>query len=355
MHPRRIAFRYLCLSFGSVVAICLSAGKLNAQVKKDTLFFYNGSMIAGELLSMRLGRIEFDADDIGVIKVKHTKLLGLTGTKHIYRLETIDREVFQSLLYRSSLPGAVRVLKDGGLLDLNIQDISSMYYFGKQFRNRFYTKVTGGYSFTNSSDIGRLNASTVVEYNSRNSLVKLTGDLIYTSDSSVFSRDRENVSLGYTHYLDGPFSWGGALAYQRNLELGLLRRWQEVLGAGYTVLRSRKQQGVLVAGLAVNQELDLERNESFNQEVIAQASYSLFSFSKPNLSLTINETGYYSLNQAGRYRLDGDLTISWEIVNNFNLEIEFYHNFDAKSPATGASRTDYGYVFGVAYEFPNSR
>jgi hypothetical protein len=85
------------------------------------------------------------------------------------------------------------------------------------------------------------------------------------------------------------------------------------------------------------------------------AQYSLFSFSKPNLTFTATESGYYSLNQAGRYRLDGEFTISWEIVRNFFFELEIYHNFDSKSPATGGSRTDYGYVIGLAYEFPEKR
>ena len=85
MHPRRIAFRFLYPLLGSIVAICLSANVLSAQVKKDTLFFYNGSMISGELLSMRLGRIEFDADDIGVIKVKHGTAFFITHAHQVWQ------------------------------------------------------------------------------------------------------------------------------------------------------------------------------------------------------------------------------------------------------------------------------
>lgn len=326
-----------------------------AQAGKDTLFFSNGSNIVGELLGLRLGKIDFHGDDIGVIKVKHTKLDGLSAAQHMYRIETLDNDVFQSLLYRSSIPGNVRVLRDGNLLDLNIQDITSLYYFGKEFRSRIHAKIGGGYSYTKSSEIGRLNASSAFAYNSRNSRLDLSGNLIYTSDSSAFARDRENASLRYFHYFKGALYAGATFAYQRNLELGLLRRWQEAMGLGCKLLRSRRQEGALLAGFAVNQELNLAREKSVNQEAVIHAAYSLFSFSKPNLSFSIEETGYYSFSQRNRYRLDGNLALSWKIVKNFRVEMDFYHNFDTKSPGTGMSRTDYGYVFGLTFEFPDMR
>src|SRR5688572_22346055 len=55
---------------------------------KDTLYFYNKAKIVGELLQIRLGRIEFDADNIGVVKIKNTKVESIHATSRNFRVET---------------------------------------------------------------------------------------------------------------------------------------------------------------------------------------------------------------------------------------------------------------------------
>ena len=41
---------------------------------KDTLYFYHETKIVGELLAIRLGRVEIDADGNGIIKIKNSKI-----------------------------------------------------------------------------------------------------------------------------------------------------------------------------------------------------------------------------------------------------------------------------------------
>jgi hypothetical protein len=41
---------------------------------KDTLHFFNGSMVIGELNKIKLGYIEFDGDNVGIIRIKNNKI-----------------------------------------------------------------------------------------------------------------------------------------------------------------------------------------------------------------------------------------------------------------------------------------
>src|SRR5688572_10542518 len=68
---------------------------------KDTLYFYNESKVVGELLTIRLGRVEFDADGIGIVKVKNNKLQSINATSHSFRIETVDGNEIQGYLTRS--------------------------------------------------------------------------------------------------------------------------------------------------------------------------------------------------------------------------------------------------------------
>src|SRR5688572_22573516 len=71
---------------------------------KDTLYFYNKTKIVGELLQIKLGRIEFDADNIGVIKIKNTKIESISATSHNFRVETIEGKELQGYVMRSDKP-----------------------------------------------------------------------------------------------------------------------------------------------------------------------------------------------------------------------------------------------------------
>ena len=129
------------------------------------------------------------------------------------------------------------------------------------------------------------------------------------------------------------------------------RRFQEGLAFGRKFLVRRNQQAILLTGIAINQERNLEGVASNNTEVVLQANYDLFSFEEPNLIISIVQTGYFSVTDKGRVRYDGNASSNWELISDFYLNLQFYHNYDTKSPETGEPNIDYGFVIGISYKF----
>jgi len=175
--------------------------------------------------------------------------------------------------------------------------------------------------------------------------------MILTSDGVRARRERENLTLGHQYSFSTLWITGGFLRYQRNLELGLQRRWQQALAIGRKFWISSNQHALVLTGIATNQERNLEGVESTNTEVILLLNYHLFSFEKPDITVSILETSFLSLTQQDRFRLDGDLNLSWEMISDFSVSLTFYHNYDSQSPATGESNIDIGFVGGLRYEF----
>jgi len=318
---------------------------------KDTLYFYNKTKLVGKLLKIRLGRAEFDATGIGIIKIKNNKISSIHAQSRNFRVETTDRRVFQGYLLRSPSPGktvAYNILESEEIL---VEDISSLVYYGKTWKSRISGNVGVGYSFTKSSDIGRLNANGTFKYNTKNTQTQLQGDLIWTSDSLESQRERENLRLGFDYAFSSVWVVGGFVYYQRNLELGLQRRLQEGLGAGVKFPLNSNQLASVLTGIGVNQELNVEGEEQSNTEAILQVNYDLYSFEKPNITISFVESMYFSFVQKGRIRSDGDISLNWELISDFYLDLQFYYNFDNESPATGRPNTDFGVVAGITYKF----
>lgn len=318
---------------------------------KDTLYFYNDTRIVGELLKINLGRAEFDADGIGIIHVKNSKISSIHATSRSFRIETLDGRELQGYLMRSDTAGKILVHAIVESEELPIENISSLLYYGKTVISRITGTVSSGYTYTKSSSIGRLNMDGAVRYNTRKTQTIVNGDMIVTYDSVENEIERANLSVGH-EYTFAPL-WGAivGLKYQRNVELGLARRWQQMAGVGRELLLSKHQRASLTAGIAINQERNLERYELNSTEGVFQVNYDLFSFVDPNLTVSFVESSFISITEQDRLRLDGDISIDYEIITNFYISFQFYHNFDSRSPATQQPNIDYGFVAGLRYKF----
>lgn len=335
-----------------LIPLFLCAYTSRAQsLSKDTLYFYNETKLVGELLSIRLGRIEFDADGVGVVKIKNTKVESIHATSRSFRVEKIDGEELQGYLMRSENSGKVVVNAIVESREIYIEEIANLVYFGKTLLSRVTGNVSAGYTYTKSSEIGRLNTDGLIKYNTAKGQTQLDGDMIVTYDS--IKSDIERGNAAFIHERTFASFWGAfvILKYQRNLELGLEKRWQQAFGIGREILTNRHQQGAALAGVAINQESNEEGAEANTTEAMLQLNYNFFSFSKPNLTISFVESSFLSFTEKGRVRFDGDITLDYEIISDFDISFQFYHNYDSRSPATDKPNVDYGFVAGLKYKF----
>ena len=79
---------------------------VRAQLR-DTLYFYNSSILVGELLNIRLGRVEFDAKGVGIVKIKNKEIRTIHALLNEFRIETTDGELHQGYLRSTRKSGRV--------------------------------------------------------------------------------------------------------------------------------------------------------------------------------------------------------------------------------------------------------
>jgi hypothetical protein len=318
---------------------------------KDTLYFYNKSKVVGKLLSISLGRIEFDADGIGIVKIKNTKVESMNATSRSFRIKTIKGKEYQGYVARSENPGKIIILAIFENDEISLDSISTLVYYGKTLRNRISGNVSAGFTYTKSSQIGRLNSDGSIFYNTAKSLTQVKADMILTWDSVSTYVERANATIGHDYTIAPLWSAIGFLKYQRNIELGLGRRWQEAVGFGRELPINVHQRAMLISAVAFNQEHNLENAQTTGRELMLQANYQMFSFVSPNLTVSFIESAFVSITSQKRFRLDGSFSLDYEVIRDFYINIQVYHNYDSRSPATGELKTDHGFVAGIRYKF----
>jgi hypothetical protein len=337
----RLLFLLLLLPFAAM-----------ANIKgTDSIFLYNGQVLIGQIQGAQTGVITIDDIDLKLTNVKLYKIRRLSSP-HRFRIETTGRNIYYGSLEAAEQNGHINIImEDSSRLLLALVNINLLIPLERDFFKRLDGNLSAGFSYTKSSNIGQVNFNGTATYATRLFENQLSASELGSIDSGKFSRDNENVEL-FSNYNITP-SWfaAGLLNYQRNLELSISRRYQEMIGGGNKLVVQKSWQLLAITGIAFNQEKSTSGELSgLLLEIPVMLRFNLYKFTHPNIQITSSQTAYISLGQQGRIRYSGSTTFAWELVRYFYLDINPYTNFDSKPPGT-SSTFDFGISISISYRF----
>jgi len=319
---------------------------------KDTLFFKNGSVLVGELKSVSLGKAVFDEDNMDILNIKVTKIRALRAITHIYRLETIDGRIFFTTL-EIGKDDHVKIKDEyNATEEISFEDIRNLVPLSGKTGALWKGNASLGYSYSKSSGVGQFNSNLALEYLTKKFDVQFGGSAIINQTDSSAELSNANAGLVSSYLITPVWEASIFLAYQRNLEQGLSRRYQECGGGGANFFSTEHTRMKAITGVVFNQEKSIEDVKSATQvDIPLLLNFSFFRFSKPDMTITLKENVFFGITQKGRIRQDGQLTMNIKIVQDFYINLQFYHNFDNQPPGQNSEKLDYGVVFGLTYKF----
>ncbi len=325
---------------------------LQTMAQKDSVYLSNGQILIGKIENASLGILTFDDVDLKMQNVKLYKIKRII-TFQRFRIETVNNDIYYGILKPSLKSNYSEILADDNKkITIALTDISLLISLEKSFFKRLSGNLSLGMSYTKSSRLGQFTISSTVQYPTQLFESELSVSSINSIDTSKFSFDRENISFFSNYNISSTWFIAGLVQYQRNMELSIARRFQEMGGAGKKIFVRKNWQLYGISGLAVNQEKSTEANSSttVQLEIPAMLRFNFFKFRHPDIQITTNQTMYVSLTDKGRVRVDGNTTFSWQLIRYFYLDINPYTNFDNKPPA-GTSNFDFGVVISISYKF----
>ncbi len=320
--------------------------------EKDTVYFYHQNPLIGELKGIRYGTMLFRGEDLGNLEIDLNQVRTIRAYGYGYRIKTAHREFIMGVFKPHDEDGKVTVYDGYEDRTFTVRNLNDVQLIHKNFFRRIAGRVGAGYSYTRSSDIGRWNGDLVLGYDTERLDVDLRGSIIITQAEEVLDRERESLLLTGNYYFNPNWFAFGMGVYQRNIQLGINRRIQQGLGVGLPMVQHKRGILTLQLGIVTNQEINIEDVRTTNlYEVPVILDFTFFKLNKPKINFTSNQTLFIGLTQGGRYRNDGETRINWEIVNNIDLGVNFYNNFDNQPPIPMGSNFDYGLVFNLGYRF----
>lgn len=310
----------------------------------------NGTRIIGELRSISVGLVQFKANGSAVLNIRRHNIKTLSARVHDFKVETLEGEMFFGKVLASEQSGYIRMMGQ----EISLLDVYTLQYFRAGLFRQVQGNISAGYSFTRNSGTGRLNTDAAFRLQQRRYEVRPAFSSItsFNKGDSV-SREREDVNVQVLYDLTPFFFPAVSVAYERNLQLGLVRRFAQSLGMGAKVLVNPWIHARVVTGVVFNQEVYIDGRRSNNlKEVPLAFSFNAFKYTNPSyISLSTTQTLFFGVNQRGRTRLEGETRLAWEIISDFNVNITFYNSYDSRPSVAANGTSDISMVFGVGYTF----
>ncbi len=346
MHRRRPARLAAFCPAPFVLASVLVAGLAFTGVasadKSDIILFKNGDRLTGEVKVLDRGKIAFDTDATGVIKVEWDDIEQLYS-KTTFEIALQNGERLYGSLAETTRHNEIRLQTDATALDLPIATVVRMTPIESRLIDRMNMSVNVGYSLAKANKLEQANVGYDFSYREEKRQITFSFDGSQSNSESDPSSTRTFADLGYRQFLPA-HAWDpfGIAQIERNDELGIDRR--ESVGGGMSRWLRDTNQSRIAFGVGLIRSLEDERGSTETKsdtEALIAMDFEWFRYDSPQLDVSTKFSVYNRLSGTREPRGNLDVNFKWEIFKDFFWSFSFYYTFDQQHE-TGTATNDYG-------------
>ena len=312
--------------------------------QKDSLKLKNNDIIVGELKSMVNGVVimktsysdkDFRIEYINVkeIYLDQSFLINLVNKSHyLGRAKTVS-------------PGIVEITTDGMSFETKIENIVQLKSIDTNFWSRFSGNIDLGFNLTKSNNFNQLSLGSGIKYESEIWNFSASYSSLITNQDNVEEIKRTEWSIDAQRFIYNEWYAIVDVSFLSNTEQALKGRVSTLAGIGkYMIRTNRLYLGVRVG---VNYNIETYFDETLNKkstEANIAANFNMFEFG--DFNLTTDFTAYPSLSESGRFRLDYNLGLKYDLPWDFYIKMDFSVNYDNQPAVIG---NDFDYIFNSGF------
>jgi uncharacterized protein DUF481 len=354
MNPKRTAM--LAALLAAFVLPCARTAHAADRDNTDLIVLRNGDRVTGEIEQLEYGLLRLSTDDMGTINIEWSAIASIES-KYVFDVQLVGG-LRHSGLIGTSDDGAELVIRDEGSgRSVALSDVVRIEELETGFWQRLSGSMSVGFDYAKSTGIRTANINISSAY--QGDEVKATLDISASETSSpdTETSQRENLTSTVQFQRERPSFVMLLNTLERNDELGIDARLTTGAGLARYFAQDEDSEIMLFAGAVANQEWTDPGDGSLEQDDSQQslegalgATWRIFRFGDPDVSLSSSAFLYPSLTESGRHRGNLDVSLRREIISDLFFDLSFYESYDS-DPPTGGETTDYGIVTSLGYKF----
>jgi hypothetical protein len=333
----------------SGMAAWFAASPLCAQ-KVDTVVIRNGDRIIGEIKTLDRGALIYKTDDVGTLTIKWDKIARIVSPRYFEVEDNLGRRYYGNLQPAREY-GRMVVAVTSFVDTLDIVRVVRMYPIGRSFLARVDGHLNLNLTFQRANRLRSLSTDFEAEYRTPVRLTRLRSDIYFQAQEGAASTSRNSVSLSQLRFFRDRWLVTASGELQQNEELDLELRGLLSAGGGRFLSQSNRSEILVLGGLAFTNERFTGSSATTNLEMVVGAQADYFRLDTPKTNLQAALTLYPNLTDLGRIRSELDVSVTYEVIKNFNTGLILFDNFDSRPPSAGAAKNDFGITFTIGWTF----
>jgi len=318
--------------------------------QKDTLKLSNNDILVGSLEKMDRSILTFSTSyDDSDFKIKWGEVVEITSHQQ-FIISVTDGERYTSKI--SSVPGKDKVVSiddEGTKLEIPLNDIVFIEPIGGNFLSRLTVDLDFGITVTKANDFRQLTSNLDATYLAYKWRARGLYKTVLSRQEGATDINRMDAELGGDYYLPHDWFVNAKAIYLANDEQLLDLRSTYQAGAGYYFIRNNSMFFSANAGLAMTTENfssdTPDRNSTEGYVGIGFNKYAI-----GDLSVQTAAALYPSFSQSGRYRVDFNFDMKYDLPLDFYIRLGLSYNYD-NQPIEGAEDSDYVFTTSFGWEW----
>ena len=272
--------------------------------------------------------------------------------------QQLQVELTSGVRYLGSLtaaePGNLVINTSRRSYTVPLSDVVAITPIEKKFVERWDVDLSAGYSFTKASDIRTVDFGLDIDYITEQRRNSLGANLNTTDDSEGADSTWWSVNAVSLRLRENRWFSGFTGRLESNDGLGLDLRTSVGYGVGRYVVQTNSLKLGLIGGMQASQEkfdevLDGDDEET-SVEALFGAEFELFRYDEPEIDLTTTLRVIPNVTDFGRVRGEFDVTLRWELIDDFFWQLKLRDSYDSEPRADDADKNNYTITTGIAWD-----
>ncbi len=318
----------------------------------DSVTFYNGNYIVGEVKTMTRGVLTVktpysDSD----FKIEWKKVKEIY-TNNYYLITLSDGSRYNGSI-NSLKPGLINISYEGGQeLTSPQEDIVWLDDLDKGFWSQLYASIDIGFDLTKANNFRQLSSRTNIGYMAKRWNVDGTYNSLYSIQDNTENIERTEGGLGFKYFLPKDWYPVVSLNFLSNTEQKLQLRTTGQIGMGKYLIHTNATYWGFILGVNYNNEVYYTDSIPGRNSMEGLIGSELNLFDIGDLNLMTKVSAYPSFTKSGRWRTDIDFDARYEMPfdDDFYIKAGVNFNYD-NQPVEGASDLDYILHTGFGWEW----
>ena len=335
-----------------LISLLLIFSFIQVIAQNDKIYTSNGDVLVGEIKSMKRGVLVYDTDYAdSEFQVDWKEIEGLACTRLLI-IYTVDGKKYTGgLNFLPDEPKKVTIQTLDENLTVTLDKIVEITSLEQRFIDRIIISIDAGLSLSKANNVRQTSAAAKVSYRGIKWNISAQLNNVGTTQDNVEPTKRTDGGVSLVRDIWGNGMILGGAEFLSNSEQMLDLRSTVRGGLGLYLIRTNQLYMQSGLGLAFSQEKYGGDNATSQGSFEGLGMFEFNAYDVGDLSFQFKLTTYPSLSEWGRWRIDMDTSLKYDLPLDFYVKLSYVHNFDSDPLVADVAKNDFVFKTSIGWEW----